>query len=124
MKIRPAELIDIEVISSLSQQAFDYDEQFDSTLNMSWSKSEEAHTYFNEKIQAQDALLILAWVEAAPIGYLVGSYGDAEDYRCSLRIAEIEVLFVAEAHRSSGAGAALVHEFNQWAKSANAIELR
>ncbi|MBN8549369.1 MAG: GNAT family N-acetyltransferase [Deltaproteobacteria bacterium] len=115
MQIRTAQSSDLDQVLMLSQQGFDYDEQFDPTLNMQWSQSNEARVYFGAKIDSEDALLIVAVRDSEIVGYLAAGCKTSEPYRQPSRLAELEVMFVAETFRNKGVGRQLTNEFFRWA---------
>jgi len=69
------------------------------------------------------ALCLLARVDGAPAGHLVGRLGTSE-LRPGAKTAVLESMRVGEEFRRAGAGSALVAEFIAWAERNGATEFR
>ena len=122
--IQTAKLEDITTILSLSSLGFDYDFQFDQTLNMNWVNSSEAMNHYKKLITNHNSTIIIALSNSKAIGYLSATVEMPEDYRKQFKIAEIIELIVVEEFRSKNIGSRLISEFRTWAKQKNCERTR
>ncbi|PRX99010.1 GNAT family N-acetyltransferase [Allonocardiopsis opalescens] len=81
------------------------------------------HAYYAPLLEADDGLVLLARAPE-PVGYLVGRLRGADPLRPGARVAELESMRVAPAHRGTGFGSALVRRFLAWARARGANEAR
>lgn len=122
--VRKATLTDVENICSLNKQLFVHDQRFDSTLDLTWPDSPEGQAYFRTRASAERGVAFVAHMQSQTVGYLIGSEIPSESYRRSLRLFELENMFVVEEHRHNGIGNALFASFVQWCKSQGAERIK
>lgn len=80
----------------------------------------DRHEYYAELIADGERNAVWAAdVNGTVVGYLVGRYRDANDFRI-VSTAVLESMFVHPDRRNAGVGAALVEAFLQWAKASAA----
>jgi GNAT superfamily N-acetyltransferase len=104
---------DLKIIQELNLRLFRHEHsKFDRTLDTSWTFSKIGETYYLDKIKNKNSFAAIAEVGGEPVGYIVGSIKKLH-YR-TIRIAEIENMFVLEKFRSKGIGSKLVSAFKKW----------
>ncbi len=114
--IRPAEKSDFEKIQELNQLLFHHDYQFDKTLNLDWSKSEEGINYYKGKLKSDDSCVLIAFVDDKAVGYLMGGLAETVSYKKDKSIGELENMFVLEEYRNLEIGSQLVNIFIEWCR--------
>ncbi len=113
--IKEAEMKHLKDILNLNQQLFDYEyENFDKTLDCSWSPNNEK--YFKNSITKDDSLALVVLIKNKVIGYLIGSIKKAEDFRNIKKLAEIDNMIILSEYRKKGIGTSLCKRFIDWAK--------
>jgi len=115
IKIQKAIIENLKEILELNQKLCDYDyKNFDDTIDCTWPSNNKR--YFKESIESEDSLTLVVLDEEKIIGYLIGSIGNAEDYRKINKIAEIDNMFVLSEYQNKGIGKSLIKRFFEWAK--------
>ena len=115
IKIRKAILKDLKVIQDLNLKLFEKEyNEFDKTLDISWTFSEEGKKYFSESIKKGFAAV--AEADGKIVGYILGGKGETESWRTIKKIAELYNMLVLEDYRRKGVGTRLVNAFLDWCK--------
>jgi GNAT superfamily N-acetyltransferase len=105
---------DVEALVDLCAALFAEDSgNHDPTVDQGWPRR-EGHGYFSQVIGDDDAIGLVAEVEGAAAGYLVGRLRPPGETR-PVRVAILEAMYVQPTHRRRGVGAALVSELRAWA---------
>ena len=115
VKIQKATIENLKNILELNQKLFDYEsENFDKTLDCDWpSRNKE---YFKKALESKDRLALVVLIKNKMVGYLIGSLGEAKDYRKIKKIAEIDNMLVLPKYRNQGIGDSLIERFFNWVK--------
>lgn len=122
MLVRRATPSDIPALIDLCAGLFAEDGgRRDAAIDLGWPRR-EGRPYFSRVIGDDETLGIMAEVDGAAAGYLVGRMREPVDAR-PIRVAVLEAMYVQLEHRRRGIGAALVGEFRGWASQQNAIRL-
>lgn len=122
--IRPATIDDLEMILRLDRLLFQYDAQYDDTLDFEWTRSEEGIGFFTDRITGHEGVAFIAEYDVHVIGYLCGAITEAHSYRRIKRIAELECMFVQPSTRGKGAGSGLVTRFLDWVREQDIHDIR
>ena len=113
--IRKANIVDLKTIQTLNLKLFEKEnKEFDESLDVKWTFSEEGTKYFLDRITRGFA--IIAESNNAPVGYLVGGEAESPSYRTIEKIAEIDNMFVLEEFRQKGIGKKLFDAFLEWCR--------
>lgn len=118
--LRPARADEIPALRELDRALFVYDRNYDPTLDPTWPDGEEAAGWYADRVSG-DGLFLVAEVEGKLAGYLIAQDTEPESYREPMKVAEMEAFFIAEGHRGGGLGAAMVAEFEVWAKARGCV---
>jgi GNAT superfamily N-acetyltransferase len=114
VSVRRAWPSEIEALVDLCAALFAEDSgRHDPAVDQSWPRR-EGHTYFSQVIGDDQAVGMVAEVDGAVAGYLVGRLRQPGDTR-PVRVAVLEAMYVRPPDRRAGVGAALVREFRAWA---------
>ncbi|EKE29791.1 MAG: hypothetical protein ACD_2C00097G0014 [uncultured bacterium (gcode 4)] len=124
--IREATLQDLKAIQDLNLALFKKEhEEFNETLDCSWTFSEEGEEYFKKHIAEDDCCVFLAQIDQKIVGYLAGGILDeTEKFRKLPISAELENMFIIHECRNMGIGLKLYQSFAEWSKAKNAGMLR
>jgi GNAT superfamily N-acetyltransferase len=118
--LRRATIEDLAKIQSLNQSLFQFEHdsgfyQGDS-YNLNWPYEAAGTNYFTNSLSDNPTdIVFVAEVKRDIIGYLAGAF-TSRAYRTANPIAEIENMFVEQAHRHHGIGKALVYAFMEWCR--------
>lgn len=120
--IRKAEIKDLKDIQTLNKVLFDLEyENYDSTLDTTWSNSKEATEYFKNAIE--NDITLVAVVENKIIGYLIGSLNTQNSYNKTIQ-AELDNMCILEEYRKLGIGSKLFNKFKEICKENDINELK
>ncbi|MBP7276240.1 MAG: GNAT family N-acetyltransferase [Kiritimatiellae bacterium] len=122
-QIRPAVHQDLEAILRMDARLFEIDAQFDPTLEMNWTYSEDGLSFFQDRIAGKDGAAFVAEGPEGIAGYLCATTLVTESYRTVRRLAELECMFVTPDARRHGIGSRLVEAFVAWARAAGLSRL-
>jgi GNAT superfamily N-acetyltransferase len=112
--VRRAGPSDVDALVDLCAALFAEDSgRHDPAVDQSWPRR-EGDTYFGQVIGDDQAAGMVAVIDGAAAGYLVGRLRQPGDTR-PVRVAVLEAMYVQPPHRRGGVGAALVSEFRAWA---------
>mgnify|MGYP001321860143 CR=1 FL=1 len=112
--IRCAFNSDLEAVLQLDQELIRHDLHFDPTLDPNWSFSEEGMAWFRERISGRDGIVIVAVCEGELVGYLCGGRCEAESFRRTRPMAEVDCMYLREAFRGRGVGEKMMERFREW----------
>ena len=122
--IRPATLDDLEMVLRLDRLLFQFDAQYDDTLDFEWTRSEEGVGFFTDRITGKEGIAFIAEYDGHVVGYLCGAITEAHSYRRIKRIAELECMFVQPSTRGKGAGSGLLTRFLEWVREQDIHDIR
>lgn len=115
--IRKATVKDLKDILRLNFDLFKKEyKEFDKSLNMKWTYSDEGKRYFKSRIAKKDGFLEVIELDGKIIGYLVGGMSDKWDYRIKAEYAEAENMIIDKKYRNKGLGAKIMKDFINWCK--------
>ena len=112
--IRCAFNTDLEAVLQLDQELIRHDLRFDPTLDPDWSFSEEGMAWFRERIAGKDGIVVVAVCEGDLVGYLCGGRCEAESYRRTRPMGEVDCMFLREEFRGRGVGEKMIERFREW----------
>ena len=122
VKIRKANIDDIENIKELNNKLFIYEyENFDSSLNVGWPFTEEGDKYFRDIILNE--IVFVAIDDEKIVGYLAGTVDTKISYILK-PISELDNFYIEESYRRCGIGSMLVDEFKRYCKSNGIDEMK
>lgn len=109
--IRKAILDDLETIQQLNYELFVLESNnFDDTLIVDWSLSDDGRQYFISSIN--NDITLVAVVNNKIVGYIIGSL-DTEGSYNNIKQAELNNMYVLEEYRSIGVGGRLFDELKK-----------
>ena len=109
--IRKAILDDLETIQQLNYELFVLESNnFDDTLIVDWSLSDDGRQYFISSIN--NDITLVAVVNNKIVGYIIGSL-DTEGAYNNIKQAELNNMYVLEEYRSIGVGGRLFDELKK-----------
>ncbi|MAG39417.1 hypothetical protein CMI41_00400 [Candidatus Pacearchaeota archaeon] len=115
LTIRKSEIGDVNAIQDLNQQLFNNEiSNFDDTLDGEWPANNKK--YFEDAINDENGLVLVAVDGDNIIGYLIGGIKEAGDYRNIQNILEIGNTFVIEEYRRMGIGKEMVEKLLDFAR--------
>jgi ribosomal protein S18 acetylase RimI-like enzyme len=114
--IRKATQKDLDELLALSTRLIKFDQQFDSTMDVSWPRSSAGRVFFTKRLESDDGLVLMAELDKVAVGYLIGGKVPAEEFRTLSFLAELEEMFVDENYRGYAIGAKLWTEFLNWCR--------
>ncbi len=112
--VRRATLSDLDAVRRLDRELIRHDRRFDATLIPDWTDSAAAHQWLRERITGRDGIVLIAQEGPSAVGYLVGGRCEAEEYRRTAPMAEVECMFVAPSQRGRGIGERMMRQFLRW----------
>ena len=120
--IRNATINDLLNIQKLNKILFELEyNNFDSTLDINWSMSNEGKNYFENAIN--NNVVLVAILDDKIVGYLVGSLNTEYSYNKNIQ-AELDNMCILEEYRKLGIGKQLFLEFKKICKKNNISELK
>ena len=102
-------------LQKLNDEVFIGNAKYDTDLDLNWAKSEKGSKYFNELLNDNNALCLIAEDGDRKIGYLAAAPKEI-DYRNS-KYVEIQNMGVNPDYRSQGIGKRLMEQCFEWARS-------
>lgn len=112
--IRKAEAEDLKNIQTLNNMLFEYEyEGWDKDLKLGWPFEEAGKKYFLDMIN--NHIVYIALDNNKPIGYLAGNI-KAENNYLSIKVAEIDNMFVDNEYRGNNIGTILIDKFKEYCK--------
>ncbi|OGL30502.1 hypothetical protein A3F37_01350 [Candidatus Saccharibacteria bacterium RIFCSPHIGHO2_12_FULL_41_12] len=122
MKIRKATIEDLKAVQDLSFKLFKNDESWVSHLRMDWTFEDEGIKYFTSRLNGKEGIAYVAEDNNRIVGYITGDMKKDVSWR-SVRIAELENIFIEEESRHKNMGKKLFGEFRIWAREQEAQKL-
>lgn len=116
--IRKTTVVDIPKVMPLVEELNLSDFPYDGQVNVKWGETKKGKKYYQKKIDCSKGVCFIAEVENEPIGFVLGGI-DNFGYR-TIKVAELDNLYVKEKFRSLGVGKKLVEVFKNWAKEKGA----
>jgi len=120
--VRKARLEDLQAIQDLSYQLFKHDEAWISHLKMNWAFEEAGIEYFTTHLNGREGVTYVAEDNHNIVGYITGDMKKDVSWR-SVRIAELENIFIEKESRHKNIGKKLFEEFRAWAREQGAQKL-
>jgi len=115
LKIRRAEIKDLDAILQLNHKLFEKEHrEYDNSLDLNWTY-DKGVKIFNDDIINDFAAV--AEIDEKIIGYLVGETLDPETSWRTVKIAELNNMFIEKEFRNQGIGKKLIEEFVKWCKN-------
>lgn len=90
--------------------------EYDNFLNLDWTFGEKGTKCFKNHLIKENSCAFVAEDDEKIVGYLVGGESKVEDYRNTLKMAELDNMFVLEEYRGKSAGGMLYDAFVKWCK--------
>ena len=115
MKIRKANLNDLERILILSKRLFEYEIQFTKEFNQKWTYSKIGKDYFINRLTNDNSVVLVIEESKKIAGYILVHINNYA-FRKNNPIAEIENMFIEEKLRGKGAGKRLVKKVKKLMK--------
>ncbi len=110
--IKKAEYKDLEDIQTLNNKLFEYEyEGWDKDLELGWPFSEAGKKYFIDMIKNQ--IVFVAVDNDKTVGYLAGNM-EASNAYLSIKVAEIDNMFVEDEYRGKNVGSMLINTFKKY----------
>lgn len=110
--IRKAGIEDMQDIQTLNNKLFEYEyDGWDKDLKLGWPFDEAGKNYFVDMINNQ--IVYIALDNDKPIGYLAGNT-KAENAYLSIKVAEIDNMFVDDEYRGNNVGTMLIDKFKEY----------
>ncbi len=104
---------DLELLLEYSQKLFKYESKYTNTYNQEWTYSPNGRDYFTHKLTTWNNLVLFAFLNEKPVGYLTAFYADYLS-RLTTPIVEVENIYVDEEYRNKGIGKLLFNECHKW----------
>jgi ribosomal protein S18 acetylase RimI-like enzyme len=117
--LRLAKPKDLKEIMRLNLELFKHQQKnFDPTLNLSWTFSNEGKKYFKKRISGKDSFteVIENPENKNLIAYATGLIQKRHNYRVAGKYAELESIFVEEKYKNANLGSKLLGDFIEWCK--------
>jgi len=125
MEIRDAEPEDVEKIQQLNKELSEKEaEEFDPTINTEYTLTDEAANWYRQRIEEENGFVKVAHKSGEIFGYAIGSIQDAEGFRTTEKLAEIESMYLTPEPRGKGIGMEFVEKLRNWAVEKDAERLR
>lgn len=110
--IRKAKIEDLKDIQTLNNKLFEYEyEGWDKDLKLRWPFDEAGTNYFLDMIN--NKFVYIAIDNDKPIGYLAGNAKAEASYN-TIKIAEIDNMFVESEYRGKDIGTMLINKFKDY----------
>lgn len=123
--IRNAKTADVKAIQELNKQLSEKEaSEFDETINTEFTLTEEAEEWYKQRITGEDGFVRLVEDSGEVVGYAIGGLHNAEEFRHTDKLAEIESMYLKPEYRGQGLGTQLVEKLRKWAIENNADRLR
>jgi len=123
--IRKATTEDLKTILNFNKKLAQKEHgDFDTTVNSEFADTERGQKYFKNSIEGEDSIALIAEVEGAPAGYLVGGIEKVSVYRNIGSMCEVDFMWVDEEYRGKSIGKQLMEEATQWAKEKGVKRMR
>lgn len=125
IKIRKAKVEDVSDMQKTYYRLLKYEDQnFTKIIDPKWIKSEAGKRSLFKRIKDPKQYVILAVDGERIVGFLIGEYYKATAYKRIKIDSEVLSLFVEEKYRNNRIGPMLIDEFEKWAKSKNADQIK
>lgn len=124
--IRPATLEDMEEIRLCGKFLLQYEQKFDSTIDVDWLEEKGGEEFLIERIKQEGGIVLVAVCENKIVGYLAGGFIEPEPYRNlhEKSLVDLEEIFLSEECRGQNVGGALLDAFSTWAKEHGASRMK
>ncbi len=123
--IREANIEDMAEIQHLSCMLFDFDRQFDLTLDRQWVYSPEGIDYYQTLIEQPEGLAIVACQSSRIVGFLLASIHEVPGDRKLLpNLVELDSMMVLEEYRDQRIGKQLIDCFFSWCQQRKLTRIR
>jgi ribosomal protein S18 acetylase RimI-like enzyme len=115
LKIRRAERKDLDAILRLNHKLFEKEhKEYDNSLDLNWTYGRGAKIFSNNIINDFAAV---AEINNKIIGYLAGGVSDSGSSWRTVKIAELNNMFIEEEFRNKRIGKRMVEKFVEWCKN-------
>lgn len=114
IKIKPAQIDDLERIQKLNHKIMWQNEEFDQDIDINFDLSDEGRSFFQKAIEDKNGCFYIAYDKDKMIGY---GNGVIRDY-CykTVKIFEIENMGVIPSYKRKGVGEKIFRFLTMWAK--------
>lgn len=110
--IKEAKSENLKDIQILNNKLFEYEyDGWDKDLKLGWPFDEEGKNYFIDMINNQ--IVFIAFDDDKPIAYLAGNT-KAENAYLTIKVAEIDNMFVDDEYRGKNIGSMLIDTFKEY----------
>ena len=122
VEITVATMEHVEVAVELEGRLFAEDSGvYEPFADITWPAREGADDC-RKLIDDTDAIVLLARIDDASVGLLMGYAADASSTRRPIRYAVLRTMYVDANHRRGGVARALTERFIEWARDQNCVE--
>lgn len=120
LKIRPAEIEDLDVLKQIEQEIIRFERPFAPNLG------QDPISYYDlrELIQRDDALVLVATIDQEIIGSGYALIKDSKPYEDPKQHAYLGFMFVYPTFRGQGINGQIVDRLLDWARSKNITEIQ
>lgn len=113
--IRPARKTELKVIQALNYELFVDNNEYDSDLDLTWTKSNKGREYFKDTLNNPNECCLIAEINRKKVGYIIA--GPKVSTSRKSKYIEIHNMVVLPEYRSKGIGSMLINACLDWAKS-------
>lgn len=114
--IRKAKENDLEKIVEMADQLSVADFHYDKEIDQEWAHTPEGKKYYLEKVLRVSNACFLAEINQEIVGFALAEKKEVPPFR-TVKVVELEELFVKDQYRNKGIGKMLIDYFLNWAKN-------
>jgi ribosomal protein S18 acetylase RimI-like enzyme len=120
INIRPADIIELEILETFHQKLIIAERPFDSTL------ANDPIEYYNleELIQSNNAEVLVASIDDQLIGMGYAKIVESKSYLAHSHHCHMGCMYVEPIHRGKGVIQLIINKLMEWSKSRNITEVR
>ena len=122
--IRKGNINDLALIQKFNQELFDFEIPWHNTYNRDWPYQERGILFFTDRLNEKDGIVLIAFVNNNPVGYLCGGWLRSYTFRIEKLFSQLDNMYVKEEFRHHGIGKKLMDEFIKWSKEKGVSVIR